>query len=99
MESSSNRNSGTHWRKKKMMRRISIAILGTACFMLAGLLLLAWRPSIVPIEPASQSTFSAELVAKGEALLRTKKSRFGDSETERNRDFFVRKRASPLDRK
>jgi mono/diheme cytochrome c family protein len=68
MESSSNRNSGTHWRKKTMIRRISIAILVTACFMLAGLLLLAWRPSIVPIKPPSPSSFSAEQVAKGEAL-------------------------------
>ena len=51
-----------------MIRRILIAILITACFMLAGLLLLAWRPSIAPIKPPSPSTFSAELVAKGEAL-------------------------------
>ena len=51
-----------------MIRRISIAILVTACFMLAGLLLLAGRPSIAPIEPPSPSTFSAELVAEGEAL-------------------------------
>jgi hypothetical protein len=51
-----------------MIRRISIAILVTACFMLVGLLLLAWRSSIAPIEPPSPSTFSAELVAKGEAL-------------------------------
>jgi hypothetical protein len=51
-----------------MIRRTSIAILVTACFMLAGFLLLAWRPSIAPIEPPSPSTFPAELVAKGEAL-------------------------------
>lgn len=51
-----------------MIRRISIAILVTAYFMLAGLLLLAWRPSIAPIEPPSPSSFSAEQVAKGEAL-------------------------------
>src|SRR5579862_6625982 len=68
MESSSNRNCGTHWRKKTMIRRISIAILVTACFMLAGLLLLAWRPSIAPIKPPSPSSFSAEQIAKGEAL-------------------------------
>src|SRR5580658_3376923 len=68
MESSSNRNCVTHWRKKTMIRRISIAILVTACFMLAGLLLLAWRPSIAPIEPPNPSSFSAEQVAKGEAL-------------------------------
>ena len=60
------RNSGADG--TKMIRRISIAMLVTACFMLAGLLLLAWRPSIAPIEPPSPSTFSAELVAKGEAL-------------------------------
>src|SRR5580698_2144412 len=62
------RNSGADGRKTTMIRRISIAILVTACLMVAGLLLLAWRPSIAPIEPPSRSTFSAELVAKGEAL-------------------------------
>src|ERR1700722_2071091 len=62
------RNSGPDGKKTTMIRRISIAILVTACLMLAGLLLLAWRPSIAPIEPPSPSTFSAELVAKGEAL-------------------------------
>jgi Cytochrome c len=67
-KSSSNRNSGTDWKKTTMIRRISIAMLVTACFILAGLFLLAWRPSIAPIEPPSPSSFSAELVAKGEAL-------------------------------
>jgi mono/diheme cytochrome c family protein len=62
------RNSGADGKKRTVIRRISIAILVTACFMLAGLLLLAWRPSIAPIEPPNPSTFSAELVAKGEAL-------------------------------
>ena len=55
-------------RKKTMIRRISIAILITACFMLAGLLLLAWRPSKTQIEPPSPSSVSAEQVVKGEAL-------------------------------
>src|SRR5579863_9233091 len=62
------RNSGANGKKTTMIRRISIAILVTACFMLAGLLLLGWRPSIAPIESPSPSTFSAELIAKGEAL-------------------------------
>src|ERR1700726_1869827 len=62
------RNSGPDGKKTTMIRRISIAILVTACLMLAGLLLLAWRPSIAPIEPPTPSTFSAELVSKGEAL-------------------------------
>jgi mono/diheme cytochrome c family protein len=68
MESSAKGNSGTDWKKETMIRRISIAIFVTACFMLAGLFLLAWRPSIAPIERPSPSSFSAELVAKGEAL-------------------------------
>src|SRR6202040_3638064 len=62
------RNSRADGRKTTMIRRISIAILVTACLMLADLLLLAWRPSIAPIEPPSPSTFSAQLVAKGGAL-------------------------------
>jgi mono/diheme cytochrome c family protein len=62
------RNSGADGKKITMIRRILIAILVTACFTLAGLLILAWRPSIAPIEPPSPSSFSAELVAKGEAL-------------------------------
>src|ERR1700720_2828654 len=62
------RNSGADGRKTTMIRRISIAIVVTACFMLAGLLLLAWRPSIAPIEPPNPSSFSAEQVGKGEAL-------------------------------
>ena len=51
-----------------MIRRISIAMLVTACFMLGGLFLLAWRSSIATIKRPSPSSFSAELVAKGEAL-------------------------------
>src|ERR1700721_2382931 len=62
------KNSGADWRKTTMIRRISIAILVSAWLMLTGLLLLAWRPSIAPIEPPSPSTFSVEMVAKGEAL-------------------------------
>ena len=68
MKSSPNKNSGTDRKRKTRIRRISIAILVTACFMFAALLLLAWRPSIAPIEPPIPSSFPAELVAKGEAL-------------------------------
>lgn len=50
------------------IRRISIAFLFAACFMLAGLLLLARRPVIAPIERPAPESFSARSVAQGEAL-------------------------------
>ena len=50
-----------------MIRRVAIGVFLAAFFGL-GFFLLAWRPSITPIEPPSQSSFPAELVAKGEAL-------------------------------
>lgn len=50
-----------------MIRRVAMGVFLAAFFGL-GFFLLAWRPSITPIEPPSQSSFPAELVAKGEAL-------------------------------
>lgn len=51
-----------------MTRRISIASLITVCFLLAGFLLLAQRPAIAPVERPVPESFSAGLVAQGEAL-------------------------------
>jgi mono/diheme cytochrome c family protein len=51
-----------------MIRRIAIAILAAGVLGIAALLLLAQRPAIVPIERPIAPTFSAESVAKGEAL-------------------------------
>src|SRR6202030_2286954 len=48
--------------------RISIAILVAACFMLAGLLLLARRPTIANVERPVPESFSASSIAQGEAL-------------------------------
>jgi mono/diheme cytochrome c family protein len=56
------------WEKKAMFRRISIAILVTACFALLALLLLARRPAIALIERPIPGSFSARSVAQGEAL-------------------------------
>ena len=50
------------------IRRILIAILAAACFGLAGLLLLARRPVIAPIEHPVPESFSVGSVAQGEAL-------------------------------
>ena len=50
-----------------MIRRVAIGVFLAAFFGLC-FFLLAWRPSITPIERPSQSSFSHELVAKGEAL-------------------------------
>jgi mono/diheme cytochrome c family protein len=68
MKSTSDRNSGTDGTKKMTIRRVSIAFLGAACFVLAGLLLLARRPAIAPIEPPVPESFSGPSVARGEAL-------------------------------
>ena len=51
-----------------MIRCISIAILVAACFILAGLLLLARRPAIASIERPVPESFSPGSVAQGEAL-------------------------------
>src|SRR5580658_390007 len=60
--------SGTDSKRKRMIRRISITILGLACFALVGLLLLARRPAIAPIERPVPQSFSPSSVAQGEAL-------------------------------
>ena len=51
-----------------MIRRIAIAVFAVAVLGIAGLLLLARRPVIAPIERPIAQRFSAESVAKGEAL-------------------------------
>src|SRR5271163_3999515 len=51
-----------------MIRRISIVFVAAACCVLAGLLLLARRPAIAPIERPASESFSAASVAQGEAL-------------------------------
>jgi mono/diheme cytochrome c family protein len=68
MESNSNRNSESSRKKKTMIRRASIAIFVTACFMLVGFLLLARRPGIAPIGRPAPTSFSASSVARGEVL-------------------------------
>jgi mono/diheme cytochrome c family protein len=68
MKPTSDRNSGTGGRKKLTIRRISIALLVAACLVLTGLLLLAWRPVIAPIERPVQESFSASSIAQGETL-------------------------------
>ena len=50
-----------------MIRSVAIGVFLAAFFGLC-FFLLAWRPSITPIERPSQSSFSDQLVAKGEAL-------------------------------
>ena len=51
-----------------MIRRFAIAILAVPVLGTVGLLLLARRPVIAPIERPIAQRFSAESVAKGEAL-------------------------------
>jgi mono/diheme cytochrome c family protein len=68
MESNFNRNSVSNRKTKVMIRRASIATFVTACFLLAGLLLLARRTGIAPIERPVPTSFSARSVARGEVL-------------------------------
>lgn len=54
-----------------MIRRFAIAILAVAVLGTVGLLLLARRPVIAPVEHPIAQRFSAESIAKGEALAAT----------------------------
>ena len=68
MKSSSNRDSGTDWRKNPKARRVLIGILLAVFFAGLGFFVLAWRPSIAPVARPAPGSFPADLVGKGEAL-------------------------------
>jgi mono/diheme cytochrome c family protein len=51
-----------------MIRRIAIGILAVAFLGLVGFLFLSWRRAIPPIERPAPESFSAESIARGEAL-------------------------------
>ena len=51
-----------------MIRRIGVAILVIGFVGIAGVLLLSWRQAIAPVKPPVRESFSAESVARGEAL-------------------------------
>ena len=68
MESSSNTNSGTDWKKNPKIRRALIGVLVVVLVAGVGFFVLAWRPSIAPIDRPAPGSFPADLVAKGEAL-------------------------------
>jgi len=51
-----------------MKRRIVLAVVALALVGGAGFFVLAWRPAIAPIEPPARTSFSPELVRKGEVL-------------------------------
>jgi mono/diheme cytochrome c family protein len=54
-----------------MIRRIAIALIAAAFFGLLGFVFVSWRPAIAPIESPNAASFTAESVAKGEALAAT----------------------------
>ncbi|HWS61908.1 MAG TPA: cytochrome c [Steroidobacteraceae bacterium] len=68
MKPSSNRNSGTDWKKNPKTRRVLIGVPLAVLFAGLGFFVLAWRPSIAPIARPAPGSFPADLVAKGEAL-------------------------------
>lgn len=68
MELTSNRNSGSNWKKNvKTLRALTVVLLALF-FVALGFFALAWRPSITPIARPDPGSFRANLVAKGEAL-------------------------------
>ena len=54
-----------------MIRRMAIALIAAAFFGLLGFVFVSWRPAIAPIESPNAASFTAESVAKGEALAAT----------------------------
>lgn len=51
-----------------MVRRIVLTVLSLAAIGVLALAVLAWRPSIAPIEVPAAASFAAPVVAKGEML-------------------------------
>ena len=51
-----------------MIRRTAIGILSAVFVGLVVFLILAWRPSIAPIQPQNRASFTADSIAKGESL-------------------------------
>jgi mono/diheme cytochrome c family protein len=51
-----------------MLKRIVIGVAGLGVLGLLGFLGLAWRPPIAPIDPPAQTSFPAELIARGQVL-------------------------------
>ncbi|HVJ61704.1 MAG TPA: cytochrome c [Tahibacter sp.] len=51
-----------------VIKRMVLGLLGLIAAAVVGLLILAYRPAIDPIEPPSATTFSPALVAQGEVL-------------------------------
>ena len=68
MESTSNENSETNWKKNPKTRRNLTVVLLALFFLALGFFALAWRPSITPIVRPDPASFLPGLVAKGEAL-------------------------------
>jgi mono/diheme cytochrome c family protein len=68
MNSSSDRNSGTDSRKDPKTRRVLIGLLVAVLIVGVGFFVVAWRPSIAPVARPAPGSFSADLVARGEAL-------------------------------
>jgi len=68
MNSSSDRNSGTDSRKDPKTRRVLIGLLVAVLIVGVGFFVVAWRSSIAPVARPAPGSFSADLVARGEAL-------------------------------
>src|SRR6266478_326438 len=54
--------------QRRTVRRTAIAVIAVALFALIGFASLAWRPAIAAIEPPAKTSFSPELITRGEVL-------------------------------
>ena len=54
--------------QRRTVRRTAIVVIAVALFALIGFASLAWRPAIAAIEPPAKTSFSPELITRGEVL-------------------------------
>ena len=51
-----------------MLKRIAIGVIALAIVAAAGMIALAWRPSLAATGPPAAPAFPGDLIAKGEVL-------------------------------
>src|SRR6267143_3033154 len=54
--------------QRRTVRRTAIAVIAVALFALIGFACLSWRPAIAALEPPARTSFSPELITRGEVL-------------------------------
>src|SRR5258708_36867080 len=54
--------------ERRTVGRTAIGVIAVGLFVLLGFASLAWRPAIAAIEPPARTSFSPELITRGEVL-------------------------------